>query len=360
MAYAPCKNPNCKSYGRPHPNCKCYGEMAEGGEVSGCNGPHQSGCEYFSDDGVLGTIGHFDPHHAVAGHMAHGGIIGMLKMAKHQDLGKYDKSVHHGHDHVEETIDRILRNERHPAMESREKHHKVIEDWIDRGGIFQDIHDERQRQIAPQMMAEGGSVGKTHEGVFHGHPVEHAYPEQNILLQQAKGRVSNYLTSLKPQSDTSRLAFDAPPDQREQKKAYKKALKIADHPMSVLHGVTKGTILPDDIKHLQAMYPEVLDAAQKKVTEKIIHAQLDGKRPNRKIRQGLSLLMGTALSGEYTPQSIQAAQSAFVMQPRPQSGDPGAQKSAGKSRGSKTSLTKSDQSYLTGSQALVSRQQRRT
>ena len=25
----PCKNPSCKSYGKPHPNCKCYMEMAE-------------------------------------------------------------------------------------------------------------------------------------------------------------------------------------------------------------------------------------------------------------------------------------------------------------------------------------------
>ncbi len=358
MAYAPCKNPNCKSYGRPHPNCKCYGEMAEGGEVSGCNGPHHSGCEYFSNDGVLGTIGHLNPHHAIAGHIAHRGIVGVLKMAKEQDLDKYDKSVHRGHTHIEEAIDRVLRNEKHPHMESREKHHKAIDDWITRGGITQDIQHEMHSQNSTQMMADGGPVVKTHEGVLHGHPVEHAYPDQNILLQQAKGRVSNYLSSMKPQDHAPRLAFDAPPDQREQKKAYAKAVKVADHPMSVLHAITNGTIQMDDVKHLKAMYPEVLDSVQKKITEKVIHAQLDGKRPSRKVRQGLSLLMGTALSGEYTPGGIQAAQSAFAGKQAPQQQGQPTSGPSPQGPSKKSALSKSDSSYLTGGQALAKRQQR--
>lgn len=51
----PCKNPNCKSHGKPHPNCRCYtsGEvtatMADGGEVASYCAygvPHHPGCEY--------------------------------------------------------------------------------------------------------------------------------------------------------------------------------------------------------------------------------------------------------------------------------------------------------------------------
>lgn len=356
MSYAPCKNPNCKSYGEPHPNCRCYGEMAEGGEVSFCNGPHQSECEYYSD-GVTGSIGHLNPHHAVAGHMAHHGILGMLKMAKEQDLGKYDKSVQKGHDRVEEAIDRVLQGEKHPPMESREKHHKMIDEWISRGGITRDIQHEMHKQNSPAMMADGGPVQKTHEGVLHGHPIEQAYPDQNILLQQAKGRVSNYLSSLKPQEHAPRLAFDAPPDQSVQKKAYAKALKIADHPMSVLHAVTNGTIQPDEIRHLKAMYPEVLDAVQKKITEKVIHAQLDCKRPDHKVRQGLSLLMGTALSGEYTPLGIQAAQSVFAPKKVPQPEQP-QQGASPQGPSKKSALSKSDSAFLTGGQALSKRQQR--
>lgn len=49
----PCKNPNCKSYGKVHPNCRCYSQMAKGGEVSYCASgkPHQKGCHYFAEGG---------------------------------------------------------------------------------------------------------------------------------------------------------------------------------------------------------------------------------------------------------------------------------------------------------------------
>lgn len=47
----PCKNPSCKSHGRPHPNCRCYGDMAEGGDASFCSQDrkHKKGCQYFAD-----------------------------------------------------------------------------------------------------------------------------------------------------------------------------------------------------------------------------------------------------------------------------------------------------------------------
>ena len=50
----PCKNPNCKSNGKPHPNCKCYG-LAEGGDVSHfCSESrmHKPDCEYFAEGGM--------------------------------------------------------------------------------------------------------------------------------------------------------------------------------------------------------------------------------------------------------------------------------------------------------------------
>lgn len=46
----PCRNPACKSNGRPHPNCRCY-SFAEGGEVQhvcGINLGHYPDCEYYS------------------------------------------------------------------------------------------------------------------------------------------------------------------------------------------------------------------------------------------------------------------------------------------------------------------------
>ncbi len=357
MSYLPCKNPNCKSHGKPHPNCKCYGEMAEGGNAEpfcSKDNPHQETCEYFSNGG---TVGHLDPSHAISGHISHDGIIGMLKMDD-GDIEKYDKSVKKGHKHINSHMDSLFGNNHPESWGDRSKNHDLIDKWISKGGISDNIHQEMYKQHNPiHGFAEGGKVEREkHDGVLKSHPAESAYPAQNIMLQAAKGRVSSYLGSLRPHEHMAKLAFDDVPDQTEQKKKYKEAIKIADHPLSVIHSITKGTIKPEDIGHLKAMYPEVYDSLQKKVTEKVIHSQLnDDKKPSLKMRQGLSLLMGIPMSGEFVPQNIQAAQAVFQMnKPAQQAEQGGSSQSSHKT----SSLSKSDSSFLTGGQALTKRQQR--
>lgn len=354
MSYLPCKNPNCKSHGKPHPNCKCYGGMAEGGEVQNfCerSRAHDSGCEYFSNSGIVDQM---HPHHAIAGHLAHGGFVGLLKMDKDGDLEKYERTVHRGHKTLDAGLDTIFSGQKLSPQEDRSKHHKYIEDWVDKGGISQALHEER----SIQHMAGGGEV-KPHERVLNDHPVQQVYPEHNIALQEAKGRAANYLNALKPQDHIPKLPFDDAPDQGAKKKAYKSAVKIADSPLSVLREISHGTVDVDHILHLKTMYPEVHEAIQKKITEKIIKAQLEGKKPNAKIRQAMSLMMGVPLSGELTPAGIQAAQATFSKN-RPQgqeqapAGDP-----PQKAKKSSAPLSKSDNAYLTGGQSLVSTQQKR-
>ncbi len=355
MAYAPCKNPNCKSYGKPHPNCRCFGEMAEGGEVeSYCSQekPHKPKCEHFSGGATLGTLKDMDAVHAVAGHLAHGGLVGILKMG--DDIEKYEKSVHKGHKGIDSTVIQIFDGGLKPP-EDKSKHHKHIDEWIDSGNVPSEIKQEVYNLHNPEALAGGGDVTTEDPGILHGHPIQHIYPEQNVALQAAKGRASQYLTSLKPHDNVGKLAFDASPDQSAQKKSYEKARHIANSPLSILHDISKGTVDAESIKHLKSMYPEVHDAMQKKVTEKIIDAQLKGKKPGAKVRQGLSMLMETPLTGGLTPQGIQAAQAVFAAKPQAQQPGNEAQKSGGKK-----SLSKSDQSFLTGSQALVGRSQRQS
>jgi hypothetical protein len=48
----PCRNPNCKSHGKPHPNCRCYSAMADGGEVSPVcktKSKHYPDCQYYAE-----------------------------------------------------------------------------------------------------------------------------------------------------------------------------------------------------------------------------------------------------------------------------------------------------------------------
>lgn len=353
MAYEPCKNPNCKSYGKPHPNCRCYGSFADGGEVGKfCDSinHHDKDCEYFSED----STAHLDAHHATSGYIAAEGLHGLLGMHQHDPevaMEKYNRSVKKGHKAIERQIEHTFHGGKSDFLDLT-KAKNLIDEWVSKGALTHDLNEELYKQNDPQDFAEGGEVKKKREGI-HGHPIETAHPHHNIMLQSLKGTASNYLTSLKPQSHESKLAFDDAPDQSLAKKSYDRALNIAAHPMTILDKVKKGTIEPEHIKHFNALHPELNGFLQKKITEKITHMQMKGEKPSYKVRQGLSMLLGTTLSSEMTPANIQAAQASFQTQggPSPQGG--------GNAPMKKTSaIAKAPQSYMTANVAAASRQQK--
>ncbi len=357
MSLEPCQNPSCKSYGRPHPNCRCHG-MAEGGEVRRfceTTNQHKSDCQYFAEggdvqkiddiEGFLGSDLADDNHEENASaYMANHGTAGILKN-NFDNLAHYDSSVKRGHKKVDDHVGSIFGDHK-IEDEDHSKRKDYISKWVEKGGVDDDI----QNDLYKQQEAHGHEDGPDHikESI-----VADEHPVQNMIMQNAKGRISQYLNGLRPQENMPRLPFDTKGDQTEQKKTYDQALHIASHPLSVMKSIKNGTISRDEIQHLQAMYPDVTDMLQKKLTKQIMEYQLDGKRPNYKIRQGLSLFLGTALSSELTPQNIQAAQSTFQQQAQAPQGDGGS-----KPKKSTTQLSKSSQSFLTSNQSLTRRQQK--
>lgn len=350
--YPPCKNPSCKSFGSSHPHCKCYAGMAEGGDVSKfCSKDqnHDSSCEYFMEDPLYKI-----PHHSVAAYLVNEGLHGLLKMAHSDDaLDKYHGSVKKGHKHLDKHIDHLFKGGIiEPSDHTKSK--KQIHDWIEKGGINQDLKEELYNQNIPQNFAEGGEAKPKASKAVHDHPVQHAYPEQNIMLQAAKGRMSNYLGALKPQENAPRLAFDQKPDDKMQKKSYDKALHVAAHPLSVLEDVQKGNIEPETIKHLKNLHPEIDEMMQKKLTERVLKDQLEHKKPNYKIRQGLSMLLGAPLSSEMTQPNLMAIQATFHMNKPAQGQD----QAGAKNKKGTSSLSKASQPLLTKSESLIARSQK--
>lgn len=338
MALFPCKNPNCNSVGKPHPNCRCYpNAMAEGGSVqSFCDSPrsHKKDCEYFAEGGLVDDEN--DPNRAVAAHLANQGASGSLDQILNQPIEKYYSSIQKGHKNIDSSSQSIFSGK--AISEKKDpKSRKLLENWMNEGNTYEDIQNalSQGQDLSPDLLSQ-------------------IHPQQNLLLQTAKGRISGYLNSIKPQENIAKLAFDDAPDQTEAKKNYEEALNIANSPLSILDHLQKGTIDPLHVKHFSAMYPEVNDLLQKKLTEKIIEAQLNGEKPNYIIRQGLSLLMGTDLSSELKPMNIQAAQATFQSQQAP----PQTAQQTSKPKKSTSKLSKTEQSFLTSNQALTSRQQK--
>jgi hypothetical protein len=198
---------------------------------------------------------------------------------------------------------------------------------------------------------EGGQVEGKQQGAMAYSNFADSFPEQAMALQIARGRMSTYLRSLQPQQQGPSLSFDSPPDTREQKRTYEKALLIAAQPLSVFGHIAKGTLEPEHIQHLNAIYPEVSNQMQKKLTENIMLMQMKGEKPSYKTRQGLSMLLGAPLSSEFIPANIQAAQSVFI--PAEATQQPGA-----KPTKLKQSLSKSAKSYMTDDQSRQFRMQK--
>lgn len=349
----PCKNASCKSHGVPHPNCRCYGgDMAEGGEVeSFCasDRAHNKDCEYYAEGGLVEMQRHADPELSAASYLSHGGLHGLLDMAtpRPDHIGRYNLNVKRGHKKLTNKIDHLF-NPGKSNDEDYSKAKKTVDDWIEKGGINHDIQQEAYKQNAPEQFASGGEV-KKQEGILHTHGLADVYPDQNMILQAAKGRMSNYLAGLKPPKNTPKLAFDDEPDTRKQEKSYERALKMAVDPMRILDKIKSGQIEPEHVTHFKSMYPEVDQVLQKKLAERISIAQLEGKKPSYKIRQGLSMLLGTPLSAEMSPQHMMAAQAVFQSKKEEQQGQPPKKTSA---------IGKSSQSYLLPNQAAAERQQK--
>ncbi len=196
---------------------------------------------------------------------------------------------------------------------------------------------------------------KPHAGI-HTDDLHETFPDQAALLAQARGRMSSYLSAQRPQPAMGQPVFDSDPDKKVAEKSYNRALQIAVSPLSIMKKIGDGSLVPEDIKHGEAMYPELMDMLRKKATDRMMKDKLDKKKPPYKVRQSLSLFMGATLTGDLAPAAIQAAQATFAPKQGPQT--PQGQGQGDASKGSKRSLSKSDQSYLTDDQARMKRQQR--
>lgn len=242
------------------------------------------------------------------------------------------------------------------------KKREKLDEWIQNGGneqhIQESIYDNNGADPA-QGFAKGGDVKKAKKEpdrvaplLSDNDPIANHYPEQNILLNAAKGRISNYLKDLRPQENQPKLAFDREPDQRQKKKSYNKALDIAIQPLSILDKIHKGTIETEDVTHFKNLYPEIDNVLQRKITEQIVKSQMSGKKPSYKVRQGMSLLIGIPLSGEMSPQNMMAAQATFQNKQ--------AQQPGGQPQKKLSAISKSYESNLTANEASAARQQRQS
>lgn len=200
-----------------------------------------------------------------------------------------------------------------------DKDNDKLKNYIESGQQNEDIQKQIQQQgiMTPkaQNFAEGGHV-KSQEPkpiLKNNSGLSDVLPEHAMLLNTAKGRINSYLNSIRPIPNQRVLPFDNETSNSDKARSYDRAISIANQPLSVLNNIQKGTLTSEHVKHFTSLYPELHGHLSKKITQKLTEKQMDEEKPSYRIRQGLSLFMGTPLDSTMTPQSIQSVQAMYAL-----------------------------------------------
>lgn len=288
------------------------------------------------------------------------------------DAMSYSRAMNKGASNISNGIENlfVVGGKKYMNSDFSDHDREKLKSAIENGTLNQQVQNQARPQPKPsvtpiQNFAHGGEVAP--EIVIpKSKPIGNAtndmgkasgiFPEQAMQLGMAKGRINYYLNQIRPQAIKMKLPFDDAMTNPEHEKSYDHALDIANKPLSVLDHIKAGTIAPDHVQHLNAMYPELTNHLRGKISEKIVEAQQKNEKPPFHVRQGISLFMGAPVDSNFTPQNIQAAQATFAIQKAQNQAVAGQQRGIGKAKGDK--LTGLANQYRTSEQAAIQRQDR--
>lgn len=172
-------------------------------------------------------------------------------------------------------------------------------------------------------------------------------PDHAAMIGAKASMVTNYLAQAEPKP-VQQNVFDRPIEPTDhQKMAYERTLQIAQKPVSLMYHIAQGSLIPSDVKDINAMHPDVHQAMTEQLTKHAIETMADGGVIPRTVQQAISLFAGQPLSASMTPQAIMAAQNVFTQQQASQQG----QSAPGKAKKSDNGLNKLAEQATTPGQA---------
>ena len=199
---------------------------------------------------------------------------------------------------------------------------------------------------AQQGFADGGEVQNQASN-----PMADMYPELNMAMETAKGRVKGYLKSLRPNENKTRLPYDLNERNPQEHHEYDKVVGLAIRPLSILKKVQNGSLTTKDMTHFTSLYPELQTELRQRIHEQISENRFkDHPKPAYGMRQALSLFLGQDLDSSLSQPVMALAQSTFTAKQGQQ------QQQGPKEVKSKASLGKIGQSAATPDQARLQRQ----
>lgn len=184
-----------------------------------------------------------------------------------------------------------------------------------------------------------------------GNDVAHYMPEHGAVMAQTASNAVNYLNSIRPVAQKSApLDQEVKPTNMAQNN-YHRALEIAQNPLTILHNVKDGSILPQDIVHLKTMFPGLYSNLSNKITAEITKIDHEANPVSYKTKMGLSAFLGTTLDSSLSPNSIMAAQNVFAQQKQAMQSTP-----PNRTKKNTSKMGEMSKSFMTAEQAAASRQ----
>lgn len=239
------------------------------------------------------------------------------------DLGNavnYAMNVGKGMQKISSAVDSMFKGEPQQASnpEAMQRNREKLRKTIQNRDLDKQIDSEKTPAI--EAYAEGGTIQSRPSTSDDSQHLANHYPEQNMMLQAARSRVDGYLNSMRPIPKIRKPAYDSEQPNKHAHRVYDRALDIANHPLSVMEHVGKGTLTPEHMTHLGNMYPEIHNELSKEVSKKILQQQLKGEKLPYKTRQSLSLFLGSPLDSTFSPGAMASIQQQYMAKPKANQG----------------------------------------
>ena len=324
----PCKNPNCRSYGRPHPNCRCGGgglgatagrlwERAKGaasgfaesygnsashegyasgglvdGETHFCTtgGAHEEGCEHFASGGQVEDQQHFakDPALSVDHAVLDRGLHHVMTKTGKRGGGDFMEHAKRGR----KTLDNHAKNLLNPKSDPVSINPEDV-DALER-------HLEELRMNPSAAENVGGDLGNS-------------FPDHQLHLTGKLASVANYFDAIRPKSAQGAPLDKVMPPSKKELMHYRRQLAIAQNPALIYQKAKDAQLQPGDRETLQAIYPRLHQDMVNRAGGAIVDAKHAGVELPKHAKRGLGQLMGQDLGFIHTPAAMQAIMQANAL-----------------------------------------------
>ena len=139
-------------------------------------------------------------------------------------------------------------------------------------------------------------------------------PGHETAIAKTSGDAVAYLNSQRPQATKALPLDNEPKISQAQKSQFQRTLSIAQQPLMALKYLKEGTLVPQDVATIKTLYPDYYQKMTEKMLSELTNHLSDGGTVPYKIKQGMSLFLGSPLDSTMTPFSIQSTQSVFAGQ----------------------------------------------